>query len=147
MKEIEIVLDLSAEKDMVIADKNQLQQVILNILINSIDALEEKKQVNEKSQITIGSKNINNLIVLDFIDNGPGISAEDVGRVFDPFFTTKEPGSGTGLGLSVCYRIIEGLGGSIKAESTQGKGMVINIELPLIEDPDKSIKEILNDNR
>ncbi len=137
MKELEIAVDLSAERDIVVADKNQLQQVFLNILINSIDALEEGDHYHEKSNIMVNSKNENGFIILDFADNGPGISAEDLGRIFDPFFTTKEPGRGTGLGLSVCYRIIEGLGGIIRAESAPGKGMVIYIELPLIEDPDE----------
>ena len=138
MRELEIALDLGAERDAVIADKNQMQQVFLNILINSIDALEEEGQIREKSRIIVKSKNKDGFIELDFIDNGPGASSEDIGRIFDPFFTTKEPGRGTGLGLSVCYRIIEGLEGTIKAESTPGEGMVINIRLPLIKDPDKS---------
>ena len=136
MRELEIELDLEAEIDTVIADNNQLQQVFLNILINSIDALEEEGQIREKSYIVVKSKNQNGFIVLDFIDNGPGVSNEDLGRIFDPFFTTKEPGRGTALGLSVCYRIIEGLEGTIKAESTPGEGMVINIRLPLIKGPD-----------
>ena len=136
MRELEIELDLEAEIDTVIADNNQLQQVFLNILINSIDALEEEGQIREKSYIVVKSKNQNGFIVLDFIDNGPGVSNEDLGRIFDPFFTTKEPGRGTGLGLSVCYRIIEGLEGTIKAESNTGEGMLINIMLPLFRDPD-----------
>ena len=136
MKELEIAVDLRAERDTVVADKNQLQQVFLNILINSIDALEDEGHFQEKSHIIVKSKNKNGSILLEFVDNGPGISAEDLGRIFDPFFTTKEPGRGTGLGLSVCYRIIEGLDGTIRAESTPGSGMIINIDLPLIEDPD-----------
>jgi len=131
MRELEIAVNLKAERDRVVADKNQLQQVFLNILINSIDALEEEGHSHGKPHIMVKSKNKNGIIVLDFIDNGPGISAEDLERIFDPFFTTKEPGRGTGLGLSVCYRIIEGLGGTIRAESAPGDGMVINMELPL----------------
>lgn len=139
MKEINITLDLGAERDTVFADKNQLQQVFLNILINSIDALEEDGQFKENSHIRVKSRNRDRFIVLDFIDNGPGVSSEDLGRVFDPFFTTKEPGRGTGLGLSVCYRIIEGLEGAIKAESTLGQGIVINIRLPLVKDQGENL--------
>ncbi len=137
MRELEIVKELRAERDTVMADKNQLQQVFLNILINSIDAMEEQEHLDEKSHIMVSSKNKTGSIILDFTDTGPGVSAEDLGRIFDPFFTTKEPGRGTGLGLSVCYRIIEGLGGTIKAESAPEGGMTINIGLPLDEDPDE----------
>ena len=133
MKQLEIKLDLMAESDHVLADKNQLRQVFLNILINSIDAIGEEGQDNSNSCITVQSTNKNGFLELKFIDNGPGISSEKLDRIFDPFFTTKEPGMGTGLGLSVCYRIIEGLGGTIKAESHSGKGMTIHIELPVFE--------------
>lgn len=140
MKELEIGVDLKAENDSVFADKNQLQQVFLNILINSIDALEEDGHFHEKSHIMIKSNNKNGFIAVDFVDNGPGISTENLNRIFDPFFTTKEPGRGTGLGLSVCYRIIESLGGTIKAESVSGEGMVIRIDLPLFEGPHEKLQ-------
>jgi len=68
---------------------------------------------------------------IEIIDNGPGISEENLNNIFDPFFTTKEPGKGTGLGLSVCFMIIDKLGGNIKATSKQGKGTTITITLPL----------------
>lgn len=139
MKELEIALDLNAERDTVLADKNQLKQVFLNILINSIDALEEDGHFHEKSHIMVKSDNENGFVVINFIDNGPGTPTDDLDRIFDPFFTTKEPGRGTGLGLSVCYRIIETLEGTIKAESAPGEGMVIHIELPINEDPDEKL--------
>ncbi len=135
MNKIEISLALTAKNDNVIADKNQMQQVFLNILINSIDALSEEGDVMEDAQIHIISKNRNGLLELEFIDNGPGISVDKIDHIFDPFFTTKDPGKGTGLGLSVCYRIIEALGGVIRAESQEGKGMIIRIDLPLNSDP------------
>lgn len=139
MKELEIAVDLKAGEDTVLADKNQMQQVFLNILINSIDAIEEDGGIHEKASIMVKSDNKNGFIVLEFVDNGPGTSTEDLNRIFDPFFTTKEPGRGTGLGLSVCYRIIEVLGGTIKAESAPGEGMVISIELPLVDEPDEKL--------
>ena len=129
MKKLGIELEFMAENDYVLADKNQLQQVFLNILINSIDAFSEKGRESGYSSIRIESENKNGFIELKFIDNGPGISPDKLKHIFDPFFTTKEPGRGTGLGLSVCYRIIEGLGGTIKAESTPGYGMTVYVEL------------------
>lgn len=135
INKITISLALTAENDNVIADKNQMQQVFLNILINSIDALSEEGETMEDAQIHVISKNRNGLLELEFIDNGPGISVDNLDHIFDPFFTTKDPGKGTGLGLSVCYRIIEATGGTIRAESHQGKGMIIRIDLPLNSDP------------
>jgi two-component system, NtrC family, sensor kinase len=136
MKNITISLALNAENDNVIADKNQMQQVFLNILINSIDALSEEGSVLEDASIHVISKNKNSLLELEFEDNGPGISVDKIDHIFDPFFTTKDPGKGTGLGLSVCYRIIQAAKGTIKAESFQGKGMKIRIELPVNNAPD-----------
>lgn len=133
LNELEIGLELEAENDQVFADKNQLQQVFLNILINSIDAFTEGRRESGYSCIKIQSENKNETIELRFIDNGPGISPDKLNRIFDPFFTTKEPGRGTGLGLSVCYRIIESLGGTIKAESSPGNGMRLYVELPLYD--------------
>jgi signal transduction histidine kinase len=68
------------------------------------------------------------------MDNGSGIPAEDLNRIFDPFYTTKDTGKGTGLGLSVSLRIVEDMGGDIRAKSEKGKGATITIILPLHED-------------
>ncbi len=65
------------------------------------------------------------------MDNGPGVPDETLGNIFDPFFTTKDPGKGTGLGLSVSFTIVEGLGGSIKAERNEKGGTCMTIMLPL----------------
>ncbi|NLA76062.1 MAG: hypothetical protein GX846_11440 [Deltaproteobacteria bacterium] len=147
MKEIEVSLALAAENDNVTAERNLLQQVFLNILINSIDALSEEGGPVENARIHITSKNRDGLLELELIDNGPGISPDKLDHMFDPFFTTKAPGKGTGMGLSVCYRIIQAMGGTIRAESTPGKSMKIRIELPLSisrihfkENPDDHIR-------
>jgi len=67
------------------------------------------------------------------MDNGPGIPAEDLNRIFDPFYTTKDTGKGTGLGLSVSLRIVEDMGGDIKAKSEKGKATTMTVILPLYE--------------
>ena len=133
MEGIRTTLDLKAQKDMVLADPNHLQQVFLNIIMNAADALAEGMEEGRIRQLTIQSERTANSIELRFRDNGPGIPEEGLLRIFDPFYTTKEPGKGTGLGLSVCYRIVEGLGGTIRAESKAGEGATIVVSLPLYE--------------
>ena len=68
-----------------------------------------------------------------FIDNGPGISEENIANIFDPFYTTKEPGKGTGLGLSVSFMIIEGFGGKMTVSSEIGEGTTMTLLLPIVE--------------
>ncbi len=122
----------------------QLNQVFMNLLSNSIDALEEKfKTIQQRylklSQtcpkipltIWISTQAINNQIVIRIADNGLGISEEVRSHIFDPFFTTKAPGKGTGLGLSISYQIIvEKHHGQIKCSSKPGEGTEFLIEIP-----------------
>lgn len=134
MEGIKINLDLRASRDTIMADPNQLHQVFLNIILNATDALSGEGLTGEpgKKEISIISDNPNeSMIELRFIDNGPGIAEEELIHIFDPFYTTKDPGKGTGLGLSVCYWIVEGQGGEIRAESVIGKGTAIIVELPI----------------
>ncbi len=128
--DFDILFELNAEKDDITADKNKLQQLFLNILMNSIDALEEVVSKIENPGITVKSESSETHIKICFTDKGPGIPGNELGRIFDPFFTTKEPGRGTGLGLSVCYRIVEELNGNIEAVSRPGTGAKIIIVLP-----------------
>ena len=137
MEGIRTGLELKAQKDTVLADPNQLQQVFLNIIMNAADALTGGKGEGTLRQLTIRSERIGGSIELRFSDNGPGIPQKELLRIFDPFYTTKEPGKGTGLGLSVCYRIVEGLGGTIRAESKTGEGMTIIVSLPLYDGKEK----------
>ena len=134
MKDIRINLELKADNDTILADANQLQQVFLNIIMNAADAFTEKNLPEDKGsgrELILKSENSGSSIYISFMDNGPGISETELAHIFDPFYTTKEPGKGTGLGLSICYRILEELGGTIKAESSQGEGTTIAITLPL----------------
>jgi signal transduction histidine kinase len=131
---VQIDLVLEASTDTIFADPDQLQQVFLNILMNAADALsgrESSEGDDSEKTLTIRSQNTNGSIELRFTDNGPGIPEDELTHILDPFYTTKEPGDGTGLGLSVSYRIIEGLGGTISAESAVGKGTTITLNLPL----------------
>lgn len=106
-------------------DQHQLQQVIINLLLNSRDA------TPAGGTITVRAGQEEAYIRLDVIDSGSGISDESMKHIFDPFFTTKPPGKGTGLGLAISARIIEGFGGRITATSKVGEGSCFSILLPL----------------
>ncbi len=84
-----------------------------------------------KSVIRTTYLSLNNEIMIEIADNGPGIPKENLGKIFDPFFTTKEVGKGTGLGLSIVYSIIEKLGGRIMVASEEGQGTTFTIYLPV----------------
>ena len=114
---------------------SQLNQVFMNILVNAIDALEEKTYKNNNfiSQITIKTKTINeNTVQIRISDNGNGISESIISKLFNPFFTTKEVGKGTGLGLSVSYQIIvDKHSGKLCCESILGTCSSFIIEIPI----------------
>ena len=140
MSNIEWLLSLEASLDQVQADPNQLRQVFLNLAINAADALAaDPEKKNGKLEIitelkTPASSDISRIakgIDIRFVDNGPGIPQDILDNIFDPFFTTKAPGRGTGLGLYVCFMIIDSMGGTIHAHSTQGQGTTMTIKLPL----------------
>lgn len=107
------------------ADKNQLQQVFLNLLLNAGEA------ISGEGTITIGTLIDEEYILVTIADNGCGIKTGDIGKIFDPFYTTKPVGKGTGLGLSVSYGIVQQHGGTIKCESREGEGTTFMIYLAL----------------
>jgi len=109
----------------------ELEQVFINLIKNSCQAMIEKKGFQDP-QIILSTKRCNSMVVIDIVDNGPGMDEGTSLQVFDPFFTTKEVGKGTGLGLSVAYSIInEKHGGSIRVEKTSSAGTQFVIELPM----------------
>jgi CheY-like chemotaxis protein/anti-sigma regulatory factor (Ser/Thr protein kinase) len=109
-------------------DPNQIQQVFINLITNAYHALLEKGG----GSLSIRSYHLEDKVFIEFADDGPGISPENLKRIFDPFFTTKEPGKGTGLGLSIVYGIIHEHGGSIQVASQPGHGAVFTVVLPII---------------
>lgn len=121
-----IELKLSKSLPAIYGDLSQLKQVILNLLINAIDATEKK------GNITITTSKINSKWVeVSLKDTGVGIPIENLNRIFEPFFTTKPPGKGTGIGLSTCYNIIKNHGGEISVTSEVGKGSTFIVRLPI----------------
>jgi two-component system NtrC family sensor kinase len=107
-------------------DGGQLQQVLLNILNNAVDAIG-----NEAGRIQIRTELAGEEVRIDIEDTGQGMTPEQLEKIFLPFYTTKEVGKGTGLGLSVSYGIIKDLGGRIEVESAPGRGSVFTIYLPV----------------
>ncbi|MFB3826720.1 MAG: cache domain-containing protein [Bryobacteraceae bacterium] len=109
----------------VMADRSQMQQVFMNILINAVQAMEEKGTVRIATRSAAGG------VEVSISDTGCGIPPEKIGRVFDPFFTSKSRGEGTGLGLSIAYGIVTKHGGDISVESEPGKGSTFTVRLPV----------------
>lgn len=103
---------------------DQIQQVFLNLMLNSLDAMPEGGRLN------ISMKNAADFVEITFTDTGVGIDESMIDRIFDPFFTTKSPGKGTGLGLSICYGIIKDHNGTISVKSSKGEGTTFIIRLP-----------------
>jgi signal transduction histidine kinase len=107
-------------------EQGSLQQVLLNLFMNSIQAMDDGGEL----RVVLGRSDHTNEARIDVIDNGPGILPEIREQIFDPFFTTKKEGIGTGLGLSVSYSIITKNGGRMEVESEPGKGACFSIFLP-----------------
>ena len=103
-----------------------MQQVLLNLINNAIDAMDQKGGV-----IEITTRRENNDLVIDVADDGQGIPRANLAKIFDPFYTTKPVGKGTGLGLSICYGIIKKMGGQISVNSAVGLGTAFHIKLPV----------------
>jgi signal transduction histidine kinase len=112
----------------IVADRFQMQQVVLNIVLNAEQAMTE---AHKEGTLTVTTERVDDNIKVSFSDDGPGISPQNIRKLFSPFFTTKAVGKGTGLGLSICYGIVTGHGGRIYARSERGKGATFVIELPV----------------
>ncbi len=142
MKNVHIACDLTAMSDGIVADPQQLRQVLLNLMINAADAVaaSDHPHVGEIRLITVNPPE-SSVILLRVIDDGVGIDRENIDNIFDPFYTTKEPGKGTGLGLSVSYMIVEQAGGRLDVESEPQKGTIMTITLPLALSTDFALSD------
>jgi len=126
LSNIEVTRKYDYNSPRLLTDRNQLQQVFLNILNNAIDALEGKP-----GRITVATVRDEKWLRIAITDTGPGITQDQLGKIFLPFYTTKGVGKGTGLGLSVSYGIVKDLGGEIEVESALNAGSTFTIRLPL----------------
>jgi len=123
LKNIDLILDLHLSRPCCV-DVEALKQVVMNIGINAIHAMPDG------GTLTVSSRASDGRIILRLADTGVGIDPQNLQKIFDPFFTTKEVGEGTGLGLSVSFALVQGMGGEIKVESEKGGGACFIVELP-----------------
>jgi PAS domain S-box-containing protein len=124
---IHLEVDVAADLPPVLANRTELHQVLLNLAVNSRDAMAGE----EGSLVLRGRRGAHDdTVVLEVADDGPGMPPAVLQRVFEPFFTTKEVGSGTGLGLSTSIGIIERHGGTIDVHSEPGRGTTVAVTLP-----------------
>ncbi len=126
---IKVITRLATDLPRTMADAGQFQQVFLNIILN---AEVEMRLAHGGRKLMVKTERADDGIRVSFKDDGPGIAREYLARIFDPFFTTREVGQGTGLGLTLCHRIVTEHGGRIYARSRSGKGATIIVELPIV---------------
>jgi two-component system NtrC family sensor kinase len=124
---IKIVQDLNPALPTVLGDKNKLEQVFINLLMNGGESMGGEGQLTVSTTLAQGG----DLVLIRLKDTGPGIPEPFLSRLFDPFFTTKEVGKGVGLGLSISYGIIQKHMGRVYVERTGKDGTIFAIELPV----------------
>jgi signal transduction histidine kinase len=122
---IDLEFKTNIGKKFLFADTQKIQQALINIIRNAIEA------IKENGHIVVSCKEESGFIIIRVTDNGPGISEDQISRIFDPFFTTKD--TGVGLGLAISYRIIKEHDGDISVKSSPGEGTTFQIKLPLRE--------------
>ncbi len=128
-----ILIDLKLDKKLphIRGHRTLIHQVIINLVVNAIHALDEFTRQDKAITIRTGVRD--DSVVMEVLDNGPGIAAENLNQVFDPFFTTKIGGEGMGIGLSICHNIVTGFGGVILAENRPEGGARFEVSIPVFQ--------------
>jgi two-component system NtrC family sensor kinase len=129
---IKLVQNLVPDLPRVMADGSQFQQVFMNILMNAVQAMDERGVIT-----IVTRRGTPDCVEVAISDTGQGIPPDQIDRIFDPFFTTKASGKGTGLGLSIAYGIVTTHGGSISVRSEVGKGSTFTIRMPIAAEMDQ----------
>jgi PAS domain S-box-containing protein len=133
--DVRVSLALKHPLPAVAADLAQLKQVVVNLALNARDAMPDGGILTLETAVAGGS------VILRVRDNGDGMDAATRSRALEPFFTTKPEGEGTGLGLSVVYGVVDGLGGRLSIESAIGLGTIVEVALPAADDlPDEPVE-------
>jgi signal transduction histidine kinase len=128
-RHIEVAADYDPACPPIYADAGYLQQVFLNLINNSLDAMPQGGELSVRLQGPEAESGRE--VTLEFADSGSGIAAENLRHIFEPMFTTKRLGTGAGLGLAICEQIVRQHGGTIEAESEVGRGTRFTIRLPM----------------
>jgi len=134
-----VTLEFNPREDlpMITLDRNQFQSVVINLLINALDATEQGGTITASTGISVSASNTDKKgVEISITDSGCGIPPENLDKLFEPFFTTKEVGKGTGLGLAVSYGIVQRHGGTIRVQSEVGRGSTFTIWIPVDEQSD-----------
>jgi signal transduction histidine kinase len=129
LRRIQVQMDLARDCPKIYGDAGYLQQVFLNLINNSMDAMPHGGQL--RIALRAPSDGAARELVVEVADNGTGMSPETLAHIFDPMFTTKQIGTGAGLGLAICDQIVRQHGGAIQVESESGRGTRFSILLPL----------------
>jgi signal transduction histidine kinase len=133
LNNVNLITNLDKNLPLVSCQVGKINQVVLNLMNNALDALEEKNGTNRKeSQLTVETIGLGDSVQIIIGDNANGIEKELQPKIMEPFYTTKPVGKGTGLGLSISYSIIEDHGGAIELDSEEGVGTKFIITLPLV---------------
>jgi PAS domain S-box-containing protein len=128
-RQIVLESDFDPQVPRVLADRQQLRQVFLNLLTNAADAMPHGGRLSVR--VSDGAPAAPGTVMVEVGDTGEGISPENLARIWEPFFTTKAEGRGTGLGLSICRHILEEHGATIELDSRPGQGTVARVRLPI----------------
>lgn len=124
-RDVDVQLSLDPQAGDAECSPTEIQQIILNLVNNSIDAVEKGSGL-----VLLRSVREKDFVRIDVKDNGHGIPEHILPEIFEPFFTTKDAGKGTGLGLSICREILARMGGAISVDSAPGQGCVFHVRLP-----------------
>ena len=128
----DVTMDLDQTLPVIQGNRGELSQVVLNLVINSAQAIEERFKGSSKGTITITTRCNHDIVVMTIADNGAGIKPEIADKVFDPFFTTKGVGVGTGQGLAIARTVVDRHSGEIRMKSSIGNGTTFTIKLPMV---------------
>jgi signal transduction histidine kinase len=131
--QVRVSTALESRLPLIMGNFTQLQQVVINLLSNALDATAEGGTIAIHTRSEAGPSP---MVTLEIADTGMGIPSDHLSKVFDPFFTTKPPGKGTGLGLSVCLGIVQDHQGTITVRSQVGRGSTFIVRLPIAAAPD-----------
>jgi two-component system NtrC family sensor kinase len=126
---IQLIFEPAENIPPILASEDHLQGVWVNLIANAIDSFDD----SEQRIIRVTTSLQNNEVRVVILDTGKGIPAERLNRIFEPFYTTKAPGRGTGLGLSLCHRIVKQHGGTIHVDSQMGVGTIFTVSLPVAQ--------------